>query len=288
MIVSHLAPSPTGALHLGHAWSAVQAHDRAAQEGGRVLLRIEDIDGTRARPEHVQGIIDDLEWRGLTWDGAVVFQSARVPLYAEALDRLHASGHTYRCFCTRADLAAEIAAAGSAPHDDQRPPPHPAACRHRSAEEIGVRLAAGQPFAWRLDVATATAAYPGLTWQDEIAGPHVARPATAGDIVLWRKDAPASYHLAVPVDDATQGVTHVVRGQDLFAASHVHRLLQAMLGLPTPIYRHHALLTDAEGNRLAKRHGAPALADLRAAYPDGRVLADALRAGALPNGYRSA
>src|SRR3569623_2572686 len=169
MIVSRFAPRPTGALHLGHAWAAVQAHERAAQEGGRFLLWIEDIDGTRSRPEHVQGSIDDLEWLGLTWDGPVVFQSARVPLYAEALDRLHASGHTFRCFCTRAELAAETAAAGSAPHDDQRPPPHPAACRHRSAEEIGVRLAAGELFAWRLDVATAAAAYPGQVWHDEIA-----------------------------------------------------------------------------------------------------------------------
>lgn len=288
MIVSRFAPSPTGALHLGHAWSAVQAYDRAAADGGRFLLRIEDIDGTRSRPEHVQGIIDDLEWLGLTWDGPVVFQSARVPLYADALERLHASGHTYRCFCTRADLAAEIAAAGSAPHDDQRLVPHPATCRHRSPEEVEARLAAGQRFAWRLDMMAASAAHRGLGWQDEIAGPQFARPETAGDVVLWRKDAPASYHLAVTVDDAAQGVTHVVRGQDLFAASHVHRLLQAMLGLPTPIYRHHALLTDTEGNRLAKRHGAPTLADLRAAYPDGGVLADALRAGTLPNGHRSA
>ena len=215
-----------------------------------------------------------------------MFQSERVPLYADALERLRP--FTYRCFCTRADIAAEIAAAGSAPHDDEAPPPHPAACRHRPAPEIDAQLAAGEPFAWRLDMAAAAVGHPGLTWHDEIAGPQVATPETAGDVVLWRKDAPASYHLAVTVDDAAQGVTHVVRGRDLFAATHVHRLLQAMLDLPTPIYRHHALLTDASGDRLAKRHGAPTLADLRGDWPDGRALADALRAGNLPNGYASA
>lgn len=288
MITSRFAPSPTGRLHLGHAWSAIQVHDRARDAGGRFLLRIEDIDGTRSRPEHVQAILDDLAWLGLDWDGPAVFQSRRVALYADALDRLHASGHTYRCFCTRADIAAEIAAAGSAPHDDDVPPPHPVACRRRSRPDIEARLAAGEPFAWRLDMAAATAARPNLVWQDEIAGEQHARPETAGDVVLWRKDAPASYHLAVTVDDAAQGVTHVVRGRDLFAATHVHRLLQAMLGLPTPTYRHHALLLDVNGDRLAKRHGAPTLADLRAVYPDGRVLADALRSGSLPNGYRSA
>ena len=289
MITSRFAPSPTGRLHLGHAWSAVQAHDRARRERGRFLLRIEDIDGTRSRPEHVQAILDDMEWLGLAWDGPVVFQSERVPLYSAALEALHASGLTYRCFCTRADIAAEIAAAASAPHDDDVPPPHPDACRHRSAAEVDARLAAaGEPFAWRLDMAAAAASHPDLTWQDEIAGPQAARPETAGDVVLWRKDAPASYHLAVTIDDAAQGVTHVVRGRDLFAATHVHRLLQAMLGLSVPTYRHHALLVGSDGERLAKRHGAPTLADLREAYPDGRVLADMLRAGQLPNGYRSA
>ncbi|MDB5677419.1 tRNA glutamyl-Q(34) synthetase GluQRS [Sphingomonas bacterium] len=288
MIVSRFAPSPTGRLHLGHAWSAVLAHERARSDGGRFLLRIEDIDGTRSRPEHVRAIFDDMEWLGLAWDGPVVFQSERVPLYTEALERLHTSGLTYRCFCTRADIAAEIAAAGSAPHDDDAPPPHPAACRHRPHSEIDARLGAGEPFVWRLDMAAANAFHPGLGWHDEIAGPQIATPETGGDIVLWRKDAPASYHLAVTVDDAAQGIGHVVRGRDLFGATHVQRLLQELLGLPTPTYRHHALLTDASGNRLAKRHGAPTLADLRADFPDGRALADLLRAGNLPNGYASA
>lgn len=284
-VIGRFAPSPTGPLHLGHAWSAVQAHDRARSEGGAFLLRIEDIDGTRSRPEHVQGIIDDLEWLGIGWDGPMTFQSQRVPLYADALERLQATGHVYRCFCTRSEIEAHIAASGLAPHADDAAPPHPASCRHRSASEIGERLARGEPFAWRLDMAAAFAPHAGLPWLDEIAGPQIADPLPAGDVVLWRKDAPASYHLAVTVDDAAQGVTHIVRGRDLFVTTHVHRLLQAMLDLPTPTYRHHALLTDAHGQRLAKRHGAPTLADLRAAYPDGRVLAETLRNGALPIGF---
>lgn len=288
MIVSRFAPSPTGRLHLGHAWSAVQAHDYARNARGRFLLRIEDIDGTRSRPEHVQAILHDLEWLGLTWDGPVVFQSERVALYQAALEKLRATGHLYRCFCTRAAIEAHIAAAGLAPHADDQPPPHPETCRHRGPDEIGELIARGEPFAWRLDMAAASAMHPDLRWIDEIAGQQIAQPDAAGDVVLWRKDAPASYHLAVTVDDAAQGVTHVVRGRDLFAATHVHRLLQAMLGLPTPTYRHHPLLVGADGQRLAKRHGAPTLADLRAAYPDGRILADELRSGTLPNGYRSA
>ena len=286
---TRFAPSPTGPLHLGHAWSAIQAHDRArAAPDGRFLLRIEDIDGTRSRPEHIDGILSDMTWLGLAWDGPVVRQSDRVPLYREALEKLRARDLLYACFCTRAEIEAEIAAAGSAPHDDVPPPAHPAACRHRDAGAVAERIARGEPHAWRLDMARAVAAVGHLSWHDEIAGEVVARPDRAGDVVLWRKDAPASYHLAVTVDDAGQGISHVVRGIDLFAATHVHRLLQALLDLPTPVYRHHPLLTDAGGNRLAKRHGAPTLAGMRDAWPDGRVLAEALRSGALPNGYATA
>ena len=285
---TRFAPSPTGALHLGHAWSAIQAHDFAREAGGAFLLRIEDIDGTRVRPGHVQNILADMQWLGLAWDGPVTFQSARVPLYADALERLKESGHLYRCFCTRAEIEAHIAASGLAPHAGDTAPPHPASCRHRSPAEIDERLARNEPFAWRLDMAAAFARYDGIGWEDELAGHQIATPLPAGDVVLWRKDAPAAYHLAVTVDDAAQGISHVVRGRDLFAATHVHRLLQAMLGLPVPIYRHHGLLTDRNGERLAKRHGAPTLADLRADFPDGRVLADRLRSGDLPNGYASA
>ena len=241
MTTTRFAPSPTGRLHLGHAYSAILAHDFARDRGGRFLLRIEDIDGTRSRPEHVATILDDLAWLGLGWDGEVVFQSRRLAHYAAALDRLRAMDLLYPCFCTRAEIAA---ASLSAPHGPE--PLYPGTCRHLTAPDLS------RPHCWRIDM------------------------------VLARKDAPASYHLAVTVDDAAQGVTDIVRGEDLFAATHVHRLLQALLDLPVPAYHHHALLTDAAGRRLAKRHGAPALADLRAAGMDGRAIADGLRAGRLP------
>jgi glutamyl-Q tRNA(Asp) synthetase len=272
-VVARFAPSPTGRLHLGHAWSAVQAHDRARSAGGRFLLRIEDIDGTRSRPEHVAGIIDDLRWLGLDWDGDAVFQSRRLGHYAAALDRLAAAGLAYRCTCTRAD----IAAAASAPHGSGGAL-YPGTCRGREVDPA-------TPHCWRLDMAAAIMRAGALEWIDEIAGGVVADPAMHGDVVLARKDAPSSYHLAVTVDDAAQGVTHVVRGRDLFEATHVHRLLQTLLGLPAPVYRHHALLTGADGERLAKRHGAPTLADLRAGGVDGVALAMDLRAGRLPLGF---
>ncbi|PCD04345.1 tRNA glutamyl-Q(34) synthetase GluQRS [Sphingomonas spermidinifaciens] len=272
-VVTRFAPSPTGALHLGHAWSAVQAHARARDAGGRFLLRIEDIDGTRSRPGHVAAILDDLDWLGLDWDGEVVFQSQRLALYAAALDRLADSGLAYRCTCTRAD----IAAAASAPHGVGGVL-YPGTCRGREVDPA-------QPHCWRLDMARAVEAAGPLDWTDEIAGRVAADPAIHGDVVLARKDAPSSYHLAVTVDDAAQGVTHVVRGRDLFAATHVHRLLQALLGLPTPVYRHHPLLAGPDGERLAKRHGAPSLAAMRAEGVAGRALAMDLKAGRLPLGF---
>lgn len=280
-ISTRFAPSPTGPLHLGHAWSAIQAHDVARDRMGRFLLRIEDIDGTRSRPEHVDSILRDLGWLALAWDGPVVFQSERLALYARALDRLRAMELLYPCFCTRAD----IAASASAPHGREGQI-YPGTCRHLSPSERVARMA--EPHAWRIDMGEAVARTGPLEWVDELAGVVAADPLGHGDVVLARKDAPASYHLAVTVDDAAQEISHVVRGVDLFAATHVHRLLQALLDLPVPVWRHHALLTDAAGNRLAKRTGAPRLADLRADYPDGRVLADRLRAGVLPNGYAKA
>ncbi|WP_439649545.1 tRNA glutamyl-Q(34) synthetase GluQRS [Hephaestia mangrovi] len=281
-VVTRFAPSPTGRLHLGHAFSAIAADDYARTRGGRFLLRIEDIDGTRSRPEHVETILADLAWLGLAWDGDVVFQSERLDRYQAALDALKARGLVYPCFCTRAGIAREIAAAGSAPHGPDGPV-YPGTCRAVSAAERVARLA--EPHAWRLDMARAVRQAGLLPWHDEIAGEQVADPAVFGDVVLARKDAPSSYHLAVTVDDAAQGVTHIVRGADLFAATHVHRVLQALLGLPTPVYRHHPLLIDADGNRLAKRHGAPTLESLRLAGADGRALADDLRAGRLPTGF---
>ncbi len=284
-VVSRFAPSPTGPLHLGHAWSAILAHDFARGAGGVFLLRIEDIDPGRARPRHVEAIIEDLRWLGLSWDGEPVLQSQRLALYAAALDRLKAQDLVYPCFCTRSAIAAEIAASASAPHGPDGPH-YPGTCRRLGKAERQSRIES-EPHAWRLDVARASGLAGPLVWRD---GEEriVGNPGSFGDVVLARKDAPTSYHLAVTVDDAAQGVTDVVRGRDLFASTHVHRLLQALLGLPTPHYHHHALLTDAQGQRLAKRSGAQSLADLRSDGVDGRELADNLRNGRLPAGFLAA
>ncbi len=280
-MIARFAPSPTGRLHLGHAYAAIRAHDHARDASGAFLLRIEDIDGTRSREEHVAGIVEDLGWLGLTWDGPVVRQSARLALYEEALARLRSMGLLYPCFCTRAD----IAASASAPHQGPDGLVYPGTCRRRDPAQAAARIAAGEAHAWRLATDAAAARAGPLVWTDLAAGPQVADPLAFGDVVLARKDAPASYHLAVTVDDAAQGVTDVVRGRDLMRATDIHRLLQALLGLPMPRYLHHALLAGADGERLAKRNGAPALADLRAAGEDGPALADALRAGRLPIGF---
>jgi glutamyl-Q tRNA(Asp) synthetase len=281
-MVTRFAPSPTGRLHLGHGWSALIAHDLARAAGGQFRIRIEDIDGTRSRPEHVAGILEDLRWLGLVWDGPVVFQSARLPIYHNALDKLKAAGLVYPCFCTRADIAAEIAASLSAPHGPDGPL-YPGTCRRLGEAERAERLAR-ELHGWRLDMRKAVEAAGPLCWEDVEAGTVRADPLSAGDVILARKDAPTSYHLAATVDDADMGVTHVVRGQDLFAATHVHRLLQALLGLPTPLYRHHKLLTGADGKRLAKRNGGQTLADLRAAGVDPVQLAADLRRSVFPVG----
>ncbi len=276
-VVTRFAPSPTGRLHLGHACSAVRAFDVARAGGGRFLLRIEDIDGTRSRPEHVAAILDDLAWLGLAWEGPV-FQSARLGLYQAALERLTAAGLVYPCFCTRAEVAAVSL---SAPHGAE--PVYPGTCRGLRAPDLG------RAHCWRLDVERALAAVQEpLRWHDATAGWVNADPAAQGDVILARKDAPASYHLAVTVDDAAQGVTDVVRGVDLFRATDVHRLLQALLGLPTPRYHHHPLLTGPDGARLSKRHGSPTLERLRLAGEDGRAVADRLRLGVLPTGFAAA
>lgn len=275
-VSTRFAPSPTGRLHVGHAFSAISAYDFARVRGGRFLLRIEDIDGARSRAEHVEAIVADLAWLGLEWDGPVVFQSARIELYEAALDRLERAGLLYPCFCTRADIAASVAA----PHGPS--PVYPGNCRGIDASE---RM--GEPHCRRLDMVKAAALIGSLAWTDHGAT-IAADPLSHGDVVVARKDAPASYHLAVTIDDAAQGVTDVVRGRDLFAATHVHRLLQALLDLPVPRYHHHRLLTGPDGERLAKRRGAPTLAALREAGANGRALADDLRAGHLPNGVASA
>ena len=270
MTVTRFAPSPNGPLHLGHAYAALVAHDLARARGGRFLLRIEDIDGTRSRAQLVPEILADLEWLGLEWDGPVVFQSARLASYRAAGKRLKALGLLYPCQCTRAQV---LAAAREMGPDG---PVYPGTCRGRGVDPEGA--------AWRIDMARAAQLAGPLEWTDELAGMQRAEPERFGDVVLLRKEAPASYHLAATLDDAAEGVTLVTRGADLFAASHVHRLLQALLGLPVPVWHHHALLVEADGRKLAKRRGSPALGDLRRAGQDGRTLVQALREGRFPAG----
>ena len=278
-MLTRFAPSPTGDLHLGHACSAVLAHDAARAAGGRFRLRIDDIDGSRSREDYVAAALADLAWLGLDWDGEPVRQSQRLGAYAAALDDLRGRGLVYPCFCTRADIAASL----SAPHGPSGAV-YPGTCRGLVAAERAARLADGVPHCWRLDMARAAALTGPLHWEEEGAGRRRADSHAHGDVVLARKDAPASYHLASTIDDAEMGVTLVVRGADLIAATDVHRLLQALLRLPTPLYRHHALVC-ADGRRLAKRDAAASLASLRAAGTDGRALAADLRAGRLPTGY---
>ncbi len=264
MIVTRFAPSPTGYLHLGHAYSALDAWRAAREAGGKFLLRIEDIDTTRCKPEFTEAILEDLAWLGLDWDGEVRKQSEHFADYEAALGKLDVAGLIYPCFCTRADIAAEIARAGGAPQDEEGPL-YPGTCRNLTTEERRRRIAAGANFALRLDVAKATAIAGPLEWKEDGRGTITARPELLGDVVLARKDVPTSYHLAVTHDDALQGVTLVTRGADLFTATHIHRLLQALLDLPTPRYRHHRLLTDASGKRFAKRDKALTLRALRTA-----------------------
>jgi len=264
-IVTRFAPSPTGYLHLGHAASALTGWQAAREApGGRFLLRIEDIDRTRCRPEYEQAILEDLGWLGLEWEQPVRRQSEHGADYRAALDRLAGRGVLYPCFCTRAAIAAEIAAAGAAPHGADGPL-YPGLCRRLDPAQRAARLAAGEPHALRLDAAAAAAAVGPLAWEERGEGRVAVVPGALGDVVLARKDIAASYHLAVVVDDALQGITLVTRGRDLFSATHVHRLLQALLDLPTPTYHHHLLLADATGRRLAKRTGALGLRQLRAA-----------------------
>jgi glutamyl-Q tRNA(Asp) synthetase len=269
-VTTRFAPSPTGRLHLGHAMSAIRAYDFARARGGRFLLRIEDIDVGRSRPEHVAGIVEDLRWLGLDWDD-LSFQSARLASYQAALDALKTRGLLYPCFCTRAEIAASL----SAPHAGDAAV-YPGTCRRLTPAEAAART--HEPHCWRIDMAAALAVTGPLWWEDARAGTVCADPGAQGDVVLARKDAPASYHLAVTLDDAAQGVTDVVRGDDLFAATDVHRLLQALLGLPTPRYHHHPLMLGADGERLAKRTGAPSLAAMRERGEDGLKVAAGVRA----------
>lgn len=278
MFVTRFAPSPTGRLHKGHAFSALTAWRAAKGAGGRFLLRIEDIDPTRCRPEFEVGIYEDLAWLGLDWETPVRRQSDHLTDYAAVVEALDRHGLLYRCFRTRKEILDAIGDAPHGPAEAARPGPHP-------VEEEARLLAEGRPFAWRLSLDRAREALGGAAWDalsfiEEGSGPDgetgriKARPETAGDVVLARKDAGTAYHLAVTHDDALQKVSHVIRGQDLFEATHIQRLIQALMGWPAPVYRHHRLLAGSDGRRYAKRDRSVTLAELRA----GGLTPDRLRA----------
>ncbi len=274
-VVTRFAPSPTGYLHLGHAFSAWTAWEAARQAGGRFLVRLEDIDPQRCRSAFASAALEDLAWLGLDWAGPVRVQSVHLSEYAGVLDGLAGRGLLYPCFCSRADVAREAAASAAAPHGVAGGLVYPGTCRRLSSSERAARMAAGVPYAWRLDMARALEAVPGgVRFHDAGRGEIEADPSGFGDVVVGRRDTPASYHLCVAHDDAAQGVTLVTRGEDLLAATHVHVLLQRLMGWPTPGYAHHRLLTGADGRRLSKRDGAAAVRDLRAA---GASPADVLR-----------
>ena len=276
MFVTRFAPSPTGHLHKGHAFSALAAWTAARAANGRFVLRIEDIDPTRCRPEFEAAIHEDLKWLGCDWDGPVRRQSDHLSDYATVIDTLNGRGLLYRCFRTRKEILDAIGDAPHGPVEAARPGPHPAA-------EEATLLAEGRPFAWRLSLDRAREALGGPVWDalafvEEGQGPDgeqgltKARPETAGDVVLARKDAGTAYHVAVTHDDALQGVTHVIRGEDLFEATHIQVLIQALMGWPTPVYRHHRLLVGEDGRRYAKRDRSVTLAELRAGGLDAGTL----------------
>lgn len=270
MTVTRFAPSPNGPLHLGHAFSAICAHDLAREAGGRFLLRIEDIDGARTQPHLSDAFRRDLEWLGLEWED-VPAQSTRLASYEAAAQKLREQGFLYPCQCTRADIEAAGAKQGA------MGTVYPGTCRDLGVNPDG-------PVQWRLDVARALEATGPLEWRDTHYGVQNARFNALGDPVLLRREEPASYHLAVTLDDAADGVTLVTRGADLFPASHIHRLVQALLQLPVPLWHHHGLLMDESGQKLAKRRGSPSLSDRRAQGEDGRLLCAQLRLRRLPSG----
>ena len=276
MIVTRFAPSPTGRLHLGHAYSAILGHQRARAAGGRFLLRIEDIDETRSRPEFVDALVEDLRWLGLDWDEPLLVQSQRARAYDQALETLRQRGLVYACFCTRSDIAAAL----EAPHG---PAAHyPGTCRPLADD---AKRRSSEPHSWRLDSAKALAITGLPSWTEVDGRRFTAERQDFDDVILARKDAPAAYHLACVVDDAASGVTLVTRAADLRASTPVQRLLQMLLDLPEPIYLHHPLVAHADGRRLAKRDLAPTLAAMRDNGIDGRALAADLLAGKLPLGF---
>jgi len=277
MFVTRFAPSPTGRLHLGHAYSAALGHSVARESGGRFLLRIEDLDQGRSRPEFVDGIYEDLKWLGLEWDERVIVQSQRTEAYEAALDQLRRRGLVYACFCTRADIAQSL----TAPHGDTALA-YPGTCRQLPNDP---ERRATTPHCWRLDSAKALEMIGLPNWHEADGQTFEAHASQIGDAILARKDAPASYHLSCVVDDAESGVTLVVRGADLRSSTPIQRLLQSLLDLPEPAYLHHPLVTHEDGRRLAKRDNAPTLAAMRDADVNGRELASLLAKGQLPLGF---
>ena len=269
MIVTRFAPSPTGYLHLGHAFAAITAHDTASRQGGRFLLRIEDIDGTRCRLEFEQAIYEDLAWLELRWEQPVLRQSERFDAYRAALVHLQSQRLLYPCFCTRADIAAEIARSTEAPHGPEGAL-YPGTCRNLNGSDPKECAESGTPYALRLNVQRAAELTGALQFEEHGSGPNgehgtiAVNPLLFGDIVLARKDTPVSYHLAAVIDDAFQGVTLATRGDDLFTATYVQRLLQKLLSVPTPAYAHHRLILDEHGRKFSKRDRAVTLRDLRA------------------------
>lgn len=261
--MTRFAPSPTGFLHLGHAYSALFAFEAARRSGGRFLVRMEDIDGQRCRPEFERATLDDLAWLGIRWDGGVRRQSQNMDTYNRALQRLRLMGLLYPCFCTRQEIRNEIADANRAPHGPSGEVLYPGTCKNLTVQERERRSQAGDRFAWRLDVEAAAERVGPLKWVDYREGEIEADAKSLGDVVIGRKDAPTSYHLAVTIDDHLQGVNLISRGRDLFHATHLHRLLQALLGLRTPNYYHHNLIVDSTGERLAKRNRALTIRHLR-------------------------
>lgn len=262
-LVTRFAPSPTGYMHLGHAYAAIFAWRAAREQNGRFLLRIEDIDSTRCRPEFEEAILEDLQWLGLDWDGQPRRQSENITDYKRALDKLWALNIVYPCFCTRSEILAEIANADAAPHTTDEVA-YPGICRILTEKERNARITSGAPYALRLDMSKAYDLTGPLVWSDRRQG-NQKIDCSAGDIVIARKDIPTSYHLAVSLDDHRQRVTLVTRGEDLFQSTHVHRILQALLGLNIPEWHHHKLIMNAEGNRLSKRGRALTIRSLKRA-----------------------
>lgn len=258
LVVTRFAPSPTGYLHLGHAYSALLAWQRVKEEGGQFLLRFEDIDYTRVRPEFYQQIEDDLNWLGIEWKRTPILQSERLPLYQDALDELRDLGLLYRCFCTRKDLAESAAPQQGVPHGH-----YTGRCREMADSVVTERLEEEKSFSWRLDIARASARVGRLSFQDRERGVVGVEPHILGDPVLARKDIATSYHLASVVDDAEQGVTEIIRGRDLLESTHLHRVLQKLWGYSEPIYEHHRLVVNEDGRRLAKREHSLAIKELR-------------------------